>query len=711
MIPSKLYIPTSTLNFNNIMASESISPAIFYSIRGFGYKRFDKVAPNNLDNRIILFDKYPFFYINDKELENYSLVIEIDTKTISEDIISEYGSGVFYSDETIYLNPFSTQFIFNNESEKRSTLSKVEQSLNTKMLAIYQNINTVEKLNISMFNWKYIDLRDSQKSNSDYISKDRRINKLKGFLYAYLLGANKSLPIEIVELKKNAKELENVLSSIITNPDNRVNYQQEEQLKRLYQSIYNAFLITDENFKKILKQKVEQYKCDYFIEILRSEGILDCWLKEQNIRPKYQFRPFSISSSNSHDEKQKDLNYYITDIANAINKIYVQKKITVNDLPILHYCNRIDIVQEKPFLSKLFNEFLSECWNGEEFINGRLDFATAGGKLFKEELQDNWDNSTYKNYINDLRNNLASHTSFSLQNTDNLTLKSFGAFCQKGDNDIDKLEDYLISNKIGDFRIAFALWGIVFGFSNMPKTLTNDLFLSDDLDYISNVYKFIFKQLHGIELSGTLLRKDSTEYKTVSSKINDVLPLNSSMSNDNTIALVQELSFFEEFTSKDKMVQKEIIAKLIENEIYSLADWNDKKVDSIKWSSNKGQKKLMSVISKSKKKSKQKKQPIQPKESTLFNTQPEREFYIDANVGSFIEKLLPVDKNIRKQFKIDLDWFQYECKKGDLSQYYAKASKENISIIETYGRYLKNRLYANKLDIELIMSKLKELYK
>lgn len=710
MIPSKLYIPTSTLNFNNIMASESISPVIFYSSRGFGYKRFDKVAPNNLDNRIILFDKYPVFNINDKELENYSLVIEIDTKTINEDIISEYGNGVFYSDETIYFNPFSTHFIFKNELEKRSTLLKVEQSLNTKMLAIYQNINTVKMLNISVFNWENIDLKDSQKDNSAHISKDRKINKLKGFLYAYLLGANKSLPIEIVELKKNAKELENVLSSIITSPDNRASYQQEEQLKRIYQSIYNAFLRTDENFKSILKQKVEQYKCENFIDILRFEGILDYWLQKQNIRPKYQIRQFSISSSSSHDEKQKAFDYYISDIANAINKISVSIKISVNDLPILQHCNRIDNVQNKPFLSKLFNEFLTENWNSEEFINGRLDFATAGGKLFKEELQDNWENSPYKIFINDLRNNIASHTSFSLQNTDNLTLKSFGAFCQKGENDIDKLEDYLISNKIGDFRIAFALWGIVFGFSNMPKTLTNDLFLSDDLDYVSNVYKFIFKQLHGIELNGKLIRKDNTEYVTISSKINEVQPLNSLMTNDNTIALVQELSNFEEFTSRDKTVQKEIITKLNENEIYSLADWNDKKVDSIKWSSNKGQKKLMSLISKSKNNSKQKKQSIQPKESTLFNTQPEKEFYKDANVLSFIEKLLPTDKKIRKQFKIDLDWFQDEYKKGDSSQYYAKASKENISIIEAYGRYLKKKSYANKLDIELITSKLKEFY-
>ena len=32
----KIYIPTTTLNFNNILSTESISPAIFYEKRGFG---------------------------------------------------------------------------------------------------------------------------------------------------------------------------------------------------------------------------------------------------------------------------------------------------------------------------------------------------------------------------------------------------------------------------------------------------------------------------------------------------------------------------------------------------------------------------------------------------------------------------------------------------------------------------------------------------
>ncbi len=726
MIPSKLYIPTTTLNFNNIMASESISPAGFYSMRGFGYKRFDKVEPNNLDNRIILYEKYPLYNIIDNELENYPLVIEIDTKSIIEDIIQEYKNGVYYSEETIYLNPFSTQIIFNNETEKRRTLSKGDQSLNTKMVLVYQNHIIVKTPKIKSFEWKPIDLTDSKSDFSKYISKDRKINKLKGFLYAYVIGANKSLPSETVTLKKQAKELENVLSAIITNSDNRATYLQEEQLKKIYLSIHNAFLKADIKIQSVIKQKIDQYKCENFIDILRFEGVLDYWYQKQNIKPQFQITQFNISTSSSPDEKQKALDFYISNLANAINEIVVSKNIDVNELPILQHNSRVESIQKNNFLPKLFNEFLAENWNSEEFISDRLEFATTGGKLFKEELQDKWENSSYKTYINDLRNNLASHTSFSLQNTDNLTLKSFAAFCQKGEEDIDKLEDYLISNDIGDFRIAFALWGMVFGFANTPKTLTNNLFLSLNLDYISLIYKYIFKQIHGIELDGTFDKKQETEVLTISSKINEKLIENLITENHKTKLLEHELSDFVEFTSRDKTIQKDIITKLNESGINSLSDWNDKIVDAIKWSASKGQKKLMAVISKSKSNERIKKQPIQQQETTLFVANPEKYFYNDLNVCGLIENLLPNDKKIRKQFKEDLDWFQgnyqeyfEDKKKGKQKGYYYGKPTDNYSVIEKFHDYLKNKKNSSQdwlrkiylqINTEQIILKLRDLY-
>lgn len=688
-MPSKLYIPTTTLNFNNIMASESISPAGFYSVRGFGYKRFDKVEPNNLDNRIILYDKFPVFNINDKDLENYPLVIEVDMKTIGEGIIQEYKNGVYYSEETIYLNPFSTQFIFNNEIEKRSTLSKVEQSLNTKMVTVYQNSIIIRTPNIESFEWKNIDLTDSKNDFSKHISKDRKINKLKGFLYAYLLGANKSLPTDIVMLRKYAKELENVLSAIITSSDNRATYQQEKQIAKLYQSINIAFFKTDGKLQSILKQKMEQYKCMNFIEILREEGIWDYWCQKQNIKPQFHITQFYVSPSSSPSEKQIAFDNYISNVTNAIDRIVVSQNMKIDDLPIIQHSSRVECVQKNNFLPKLFNECLAENWNSEEFVSDRLEFATAGGKLFKEELKDKWENSLYKNYINDLRNNLASHTAFSLQNTDNLTLKSFAAFCQKGEENIDKLEDYLILNEIGDFRIAFALWGIIFGFANMPKTLTNDLFLSSDTDYISSIYKFIFNQIHGIELNGTLERK--REFVTISSKINEKQVDNKIIESPKISLLEQELSDFKEFISRDKAIQKEIITKLSKLGICSLADWNDEKIDSITWASNKGQKALMTAIRKKiKNNTKPKRQPIRQQSPTLELFESSGNFLSDFDFLSNNSNFISIVSK-HKNWKEDLKWFIDEYNNPN-SRYYKGKSRENKEVIRKFI-YLKDNKY------------------
>lgn len=95
----------------------------------------------------------------------------------------------------------------------------------------------------------------------------------------------------------------------------------------------------------------------------------------------------------------------------------------------------------------------------------------------------------------------------------------------------------------------------------MPKTLTNDLFLSNDLDYISSVYKYIFKQIHGIELKGKI---EEHIYITKQSKVNTTIVSTNSVES----SLEIELSAFKEFTSRDNTVQKEIITKL--NELGSI---------------------------------------------------------------------------------------------------------------------------------------------
>lgn len=73
-----------------------------------------------------------------------------------------------------------------------------------------------------------------------------------------------------------------------------------------------------------------------------------------------------------------------------------------------------------------------------------------------------------------------------------------------------------------------------------------------------------------------------------------------------------------------------------------------------------------------------------------------------------IEMLIP--KKLKKSFKTDLDWFQAEYIKGPSSKYYANASIDNPSVIDSFKRYITKKKYANQLEVETIVRKLKELY-
>ncbi len=507
MIPEKLYIPTSTLNFNNIMSSESISPAAFYTNRRFGYKRFEKVDPNNLDNLILLYDKYPVFDINDQELESYPLVIEIDTQLLPEDSIQE-NNGFYCTPITIYLNPFSTRIIFRTDAELITTLSKSEPSIESKLVPLYQNQFVALSDKIETFDWHPITINDLSDYNNIAVSFDIAINKLKGMLYGYLLGANESSSKEIVSLKRMLKELRNVLSAVLTSPDGRATQFQKQQLDNLYAGI-NQVLYTlsgvDQRIDEMIAEKIEKYQSPKFVEILKGEGVYQEWFKRQISQLKlrhHQITPFDLSYQST--DKFSKLDGYIDNIERVIQQYGVKSKLEISKIPVIQNRRIGEVPEQKEFLSTLFNEYMDEVWNGTEFLSSRYEFAKVGGKLFKESSGDNWDNSPARTYINSLLKNLNEYTELDINSTESDILKSFAAFCQKGEGDIDKLRDYLISNSIGDFCIAFALWGLIFGFAEMPKTLTNDLFEDKDGQYVSDCYKFIHKQLHNIELEGIL---------------------------------------------------------------------------------------------------------------------------------------------------------------------------------------------------------------
>lgn len=189
------YIPTSTLNFNNILSTESISPKTFYTQRSFGIKRWTSVEENNLDDVILLYENAKSFSRDDSEIEDHPMLIAFMT----EERFPQYTQGICYSDHTLYLDPWHTQFIFFSENDKRVTLSLSDSALEVKLLPLYKN-----RLLVRSYSEQYKPVQEEkdvvlQNEVSNEINKDTLINKLKGLLYGYYVGAYLSCTKDSIE--------------------------------------------------------------------------------------------------------------------------------------------------------------------------------------------------------------------------------------------------------------------------------------------------------------------------------------------------------------------------------------------------------------------------------------------------------------------------------------------------------------------------------
>lgn len=180
----KLYIPTSSLNFNCIIANESISPGILYPKRAFGMKRFVDIFNRKNANTIILTDYPAQFNRPPSDVEDHPMLMEV---YIDEGEITAIGNGYYTIDKTLYITPYNTRFIFFNEQDRLTTESLSNHSLDVKLSRLYIPQMVVEHYS-EKYNFPQIILPDTV-SNLNSLTNDDRINRLKGMLYGYYIGA------------------------------------------------------------------------------------------------------------------------------------------------------------------------------------------------------------------------------------------------------------------------------------------------------------------------------------------------------------------------------------------------------------------------------------------------------------------------------------------------------------------------------------------
>jgi hypothetical protein len=472
----------------------------------------------------------------------------------------------FYTaSQTIYISPLVCKIFFFDEKSLFSIKLKLSDSLTIKTGEFY-HIDIAPKEN--QFEWKnsYLPEEESSQIQSDLsesIVKDDNINRVKGFLFAYTGGLLQSIPNDVAKTRKIYREIYNIISSILNDSNCIPNFiEKSNDLKSEFEKL-------DPDRKKLREiydnLSIDTPEVKHFIEYFGfEERQIKEWIcKKEKIIP-YSFPKFSSNLSKEKWEKINDDIQHFEKRTSPIDALQVKEKIwKINTSGQKLVKFDMDVLDEKQ--KDLYRTLLNDCFlcnDGISTDNIRIDKRKHGDDITRKIKscfdENEWENSDDKKYFRALRENIAKATPFDVASTSNIIEQSIAAFLLKGES-LGGLREYLENNGMGDLSFAYGFWGATIGFANMPKTLTNELFSLNDSNYISEIYKYIFNQVHGIELNGTLEKKQEGKFAPISPKMDELLTKNITTENPNLISLEQELSVFEEFTSRDKTTKNEIV--------------------------------------------------------------------------------------------------------------------------------------------------------
>lgn len=496
----KYYIPTSSLNFNNILSSESLSPKAFYQKRSFGYKRWTAIPENPLENSIVLYDELCTFNRPASDVEDHPLLIEINLDEAIESTLSRYDDHIYLSDHTIFIDPFSTKLLFFTEKDKTVTLSLSDSSVETKFAHLYRNKICV----ITSPANKYPLIDDSSEKqvfNNAEVEKDKKTNRMKGLLYGYYIGGILSAHKEDVIRLNILREIRDILAAILASFDHQATERQKERLQYLYSRIQPEIpffsklkgLIPEDGplFNAVVSLVREEYG------YIRGELNADSIIK----------RLIATSTGNEvKDPVIEEIDHHIKQTESVIWQ--KSKPVLIEDEQIVVKDGRLVQIKTLSGTDKvLYLAWINDVLSKDEY--------TGKTSTFKDTLSDDvtikskevyndgeWKGSYPEITLNALRRHTRGENFEHKWIND--VFSSISALIISGD-DWTKLLQFMQSKEMTDYRIAFSMYGTINGFANLPRDFTDILlnrasrenYNERDSQYVAGVYKEFYKQLFG----------------------------------------------------------------------------------------------------------------------------------------------------------------------------------------------------------------------
>lgn len=502
----KYYIPTSSLNFNNILSTESLSPKAFYDKRGFGYSRWFTVEENGIEHITLLYGTPHMFERPMSDIEDHPMLLEIDT----DETFPQLAEDIFYTDRTIYLNPWQTKFIFFNEKDRMTAMSLSDSSLETKLVRLYQR-----KIYVHQFEGTYPVVQvPSSLSVGDmnkYVEDDYIINKMKGLLYGYYIGANFSSTKEHVQKLDTLREIQNIFSSVLSSYDRVPSNVQRNRLNQLFDYLDSLQPIYIDLEKEIGNKQL----VDRIFSIFRQHGYIFTSFDRTKLI-------YGLQSDGENNQSVAWVNREISYAKTLIESYIVNLDPDEGEIII---SSKDKVVAQKTItdslLSNLFITWTNDVLCSKSF-NGKINSIKEGlsdeiTKSAKNIIGVEWDNSPVRTYLNQLRRHVRGEE-FN-QIWDNGLLSSISAVLIKGD-EWEQLLKFMQSKGMYDYRIAFAFYGVLNGFANLTRDFT-DLILNKESNYVSKVYREMYGQLHEKSIPVTLNISSAIEQKDYPVKENN----------------------------------------------------------------------------------------------------------------------------------------------------------------------------------------------
>lgn len=534
-----LFIPFNSLNFNNILSSESVSPSSFYEKRGFGFRRYERINANPLVNSVLCYSQIVRLEAPKSDREEFPVYLAVPKSYLDGGIkeIAVDDLKIYQTDASIHINWKECFFLLRNEEERKKIAAGTRRSLEIKHPERYlKRLLLLTDYQIDTLNWNESileNISDYKNPNQDKITKDQKINKIKGLIYGYVSGKLKEQPSELTAGKRYFKEFVNSYSvlmnelSVLSNDSKkvkidyaRVNKEMKHlndvkerisllfggnEAKELDDTVRREFGIDEiqlESFKNLNYQRTRNSVYSIISEFVKERNTdlysIDELLESLIDKAKSFTRYNSVSLYKALDEKFNTYRVLIQNkigsfekertSSNSIDKIPYE---ITNDFSFKNLILRNVNNSEKQSYSIVIQEFLSrlELSSKDELAQSRLDII----QLIAQELTKTFDKDSEELvFLRRLYKSLKTvGVGFKIDETNNVALKALACFLSRY-QEMDKLQDFMEKNKFQNYGMTYSLWGSAYGYANMSKILIAPLESNEEVlnlltNYITNL--------------------------------------------------------------------------------------------------------------------------------------------------------------------------------------------------------------------------------